>query len=87
MFEYDVDGSTTPGIGGVVTIDWKVIPRQSSSNTGHSSFVSGTFSSRFSGSQTSDRATTTGTFFGAPVPKDIAFIGSNKTSQIIINRD
>jgi len=86
VFRYDANG-TTPVIGGVITMDWKVIPRQSSSNTGISTFVSGAFSNRFSGTQTSDRATTTGTFFGVPVPKDIAYIGTNKTSQIIINRD
>jgi len=45
----------TPTTGGVVVIDWKIIPRQSSSSTGVSTFVAGPFSSRFAGEQSSNQ--------------------------------
>ena len=77
----------TPTTGGVVVIDWKVIPRQSSSFTGVSTFVSGGFSNRFTGEQSSNRASTTGTFFGAPLPtSSSSLLGTTKQSQIIISR-
>lgn len=77
----------TPTTGGVVVIDWKVIPRQSSSSTGVSTFVSGPFSSRFAGEQSSNRANTTGTLFGVSLPaSSSSLLGTTKQSQIIISR-
>ncbi len=77
----------TPTTGGVVVIDWKIIPRQSSSFTGVSTFVSGSFSNRFTGEQSSNRANTTGTFFGLQLPtSSSSLLGTTKQSQIIISR-
>ena len=80
--------TTTPGVGGIVTINWKKSPRQSSSFTGTSTFVSGGFSNSFTGSQSSDSATTTGTLLGMPLPTvSSSFIGLSKSSQVVINRN
>jgi hypothetical protein len=77
----------TPTTGGVVVIDWKVIPRQSNSSTGVSTFVSGGFSTRFTGEQSSNRANTTGTLFGVTLPANSSsLLGTTKQSQIIISR-
>jgi hypothetical protein len=79
--------TTTPGVGGIVTISWKKIPRQSQSFTGTSTFVFGGFSNKFTGSQSSDSASTTGTLLGVTLPTNSSsFIGSTKSSQIIISR-
>ena len=80
--------TTTPGVGGIVTINWKKIPRQSSSFTGTSTFVSGGFSTKQTGSQSSDSATSTGTLLGTPLPTvSSSFIGLTKSSQITISRN
>jgi hypothetical protein len=80
--------TTTPGVGGIVTINWKKIPRQSNSFTGTSTTVSGGFSTRFTGSQSSDSATTTGTLLGTPLPTiSSSFIGTTKSSQVTISRN
>jgi hypothetical protein len=77
----------TPTTGGVIVIDWRSIPRQSSSSTGTSTFVSGAFSNRFTGQQSSDRARSTGSLFGAPIPTESSsLIGVARSSQIIISR-
>lgn len=66
----------------------KKIPRQSQSFTGTSTFVFGGFSNKLTGSQDSDSANTTGTLNGATLPTNSSsFIGSTKTSQIIISRN
>lgn len=80
--------TTTPGVGGIVTVNWKTIPRQSTSFTGTQTFVSGGFSNKITGSQSSDSATTTGTLLGIPLPTiSSSFVGTNKSSQVIINRN
>ena len=92
VFTYVQDNSNgtftqTPATGGIVTITWHKNPRQSQSFTGTSTFVSGGFSSTVNGSQTSNSASTTGTLLGVPLPTiSSSFIGTNKSSQIIINR-
>ena len=93
VFNYTLDLNTgestqTPAIGGIVVIDWSKIPRQSTSSSGTETLVSGGFSTKFTGQRSSDRARSTGTFFGAPIPTDgICFIGTATQSQIIINRN
>jgi len=91
VFNYVQDASgnytQTATTGGIVTINWTIIPRQSSSFTGVSTFVSGAFSNRFSGEQTSNRATATGTFFGVALPAGGSnLLGTTKQSQMIISR-
>ena len=77
----------TPTTGGIVTINWTIIPRQSSSSTGVSTFVSGGFSNRVSGESSSNRATATGTFFGVALPAGGSnLLGTTKQSQMIISR-
>lgn len=93
VFTYVQDNSTgtftqTPAVGGLVAINWKKIPRQSQSFTGTSTFVSGGFSTRNTGSQTLDAASTTGTLLGVTLPAfSSSFIGSNNSSQITISRN
>jgi hypothetical protein len=78
----------TPGVGGIVTLNWKTIPRQSQSMTGTSTFVFGGFSNKFTGSQDSNSATSTGTLLGTQLPTNSSsFIGTSKTSQIVISRN
>ena len=80
--------TTTPGVGGIVTINWKKIPRQSFSSTGTQTFVSGGFSNKLTGTQTSNSATATGTLLGMPLPTiSSSFVGANKSSQVIISRN
>jgi hypothetical protein len=72
---------------GIVNISWKKIPRHSQSFTGTSTFVSGGFSTRASGSQSADSASSTGTLRGTPLPTvSSSFIGTNKSSQVTISR-
>ena len=79
--------TSTPITGGVIVIDWKKIPRESTSSNGTQSFVSGAFSNRFTGQQSSDRAKSTGTIFGAPIPAESSsLIGMMRSSQIVISR-
>ena len=91
VFNYvqDANGfNTTPGFGGIIIINWKKIPRQSSSMTGTQTFVSGGFSNKLTGSQSNDSATSTGTFLGVSLPTNgSGFIGLTKSSQIIIFRN
>jgi len=80
--------TTTPGVGGIVTLSWKKIPRQSNSSTGTQTFVSGGFSNKFTGTQSSDSATSTGTLLGMPLPTiSSSFVGTTKSSQVIIFRN
>jgi hypothetical protein len=80
--------TTTPGVGGIVTVNWKKIPRQSSSSTGTQTFVSGGFSNKFTGTQSSDSATSTGTLLGTPLPTiSSSFVGTTQSSQVIISRN
>jgi hypothetical protein len=80
--------TTTPGVGGIVTVNWKKIPRQSNSSTGTQTLVSGGFSTKLTGSQSSDSATSTGTLLGTPLPtSSSSFIGTTKSSQVIISRN
>lgn len=93
LFSYVQDNANgtftqTPAVGAIVTINWQKIPRQSQSFTGTSTFVSGGFSNTVNGSQTSSSARTTGTLLGVPLPAtSTSSIGTNKSSQIIINRN
>jgi hypothetical protein len=74
--------------GGIVNINWKKIPRQSSSFTGTSTFVSGPFSNTFNGSQSSDSANTTGSLLGVQLPAiSSSLIGTTKSSQKVIIRN
>jgi hypothetical protein len=78
----------TPIIGGIITMDWTLIPRESTSFSGTNSFVSGSFSVTQTGSQSANRAKSSGTFFGAPIPTDgIGYLGVNRTSTIQIIRN
>jgi hypothetical protein len=78
----------TPAVAGIVIVNWKKIPRQSSSFTGTSTFVSGAFSNKVTGSQTADAATSTGTLFSVPLPANSSsLIGTTRSSQITINRN
>jgi hypothetical protein len=78
----------TPATGGIVTVNWKKIPRQSQSFVGTQSVVFGPFSNKLTGQQDSDSASSSGTLLGTPLPTNgFGFIGTNKTSQIIINRN
>jgi hypothetical protein len=78
----------TPGVGGIVIINWKKTPRQSSSFTGTSTFVSGGFSNKFTGSQSSDSASTIGSLLGVQLPTiSSSFIGQSKSSQVVISRN
>jgi hypothetical protein len=78
----------TPITGGIIIIDWKLIPRQSTSSSGTASFVSGAFSVKQTGSQSSDRAKSTGSFFGAPIPTDgFGLFGTTRSSTIQIIRN
>jgi hypothetical protein len=78
----------TPATGGIIILNWKKIPRQSSSFNGTSTFVSGAFSNTFTGSQSSDSASTTGSLLGVQLPTNSSsFIGTTKSSQKIINRN
>ena len=91
VFNYVNDNgvfTTTPGVGGIVTVNWKKIPRQSFSSTGTQTFVSGGFSNKFTGTQSSDSATSTGTLLGMPLPTiSSSFVGTTKSSQVIISRN
>jgi hypothetical protein len=93
VFNYIQDNSqgtftTSPGTGGLVNVAWKKIPRESQSSTGTSTFVFGPFSNKSTGSQTFDFASSSGTLLGATLPTNgSGFIGQNKTSDIIINRN
>ena len=80
--------TTTPGVGDIVTLNWKRIPRQSFSSTRTQTFVSGGFSNKFTGTQSSDSATSTGTLLGMPLPTiSSSFVGTTKSSQVIISRN
>lgn len=80
--------TTTPGVGGIVTLNWKKIPRQSFSMTGTQTFVSGGFSNKLTGSQTSNSATSTGTLLGMPLPTiSSSLVGTTQSSQVIISRN
>src|SRR6266540_3205558 len=86
-FSFNSNGQT-PISCGVIAIDWKQFPRQSSSSNGQSTFVSGAFSVMFSGSQSSSQARANGSIFATPIPTDsYGLFGQNKTSQLIINRN
>ena len=93
VFNYVIDLATgnstqTPATGGVVVIDWNLIPRESSSSSGTQSFVSGAFSNKITGQQTANRARSSGTLFGAAIPTDgIGFIGTMTQSQVIMFRN
>jgi hypothetical protein len=90
VFNYvqDANGfTTTPGVGGIVTISWKKDQRQSISFKGQNTTVSGAFSASFNGQQDSNSATTTGSLLGMPLPSmSSSFIGTMKSSETIINR-
>jgi hypothetical protein len=93
VFNYIQDNSqgtftTSPGTGGLVNVTWKKIPRESQSMVGTQTFVFGPFSNKITGTQSFDNATPSGTFLGATLPANgFGFIGQNKSSQIIINRN
>lgn len=77
----------TPAVGGLVIINWKKIPRQSTSFKGTSKNVSGAFTNKSVGEQDSDSANTTGTLLGVPLPTvSSSFIGTNKSVQVTITR-
>ena len=78
----------TPGVGGLVNVTWKKTPRQSTSFTGTSTSVSAGFSNKFTGSQSSDSATSTGTLLGMPLPTtSSSSIGFSKSSQMVISHN
>ena len=93
LFNYVQDNANgtftqTPTAGGIVTINWNKVPRQSQSFTGTQTLVSGGFSTRLTGTQTSTSARTTGTLLGVALPTTSAsFIGTNSSSQIVIFRN
>jgi hypothetical protein len=91
VFNYVQDATgfnTTPGIGGIVTISWKQIPRQSTSMKGTQTTVFGGFSVKFTGEQSSNSANTTGTLNGVALPTtSSSLIGTSKSSEVIINRN
>jgi hypothetical protein len=93
VFSYFLDFSTgqstqTPIAGSVVTIDWHLMPRNSTTRNGSESVTSGGYSLRYFGQQTAYRATATGTCFGTAVaPGGSNLVGSNKTATITITRD
>jgi hypothetical protein len=77
----------TPGVGGIVTINWKKIPRRSTSFKGTAKTVSGGFTNKSVGEQDSDSADTTGILLGVPLPTvSTSFIGTNKSVQVTITR-
>lgn len=92
VFNYvqdNVNGTftTTPAVGGIVAINWKKIPRQSTSFKGTSKSVTGGFTSKSVGEQDSDLAKTTGALLGVPLPTvSRSFIGTNKSVQVTITR-
>ena len=93
-FTYVQDNSAgtfteTPVVStGIVSINWRKDPRQSQSFTGVQTFVSGGFSNKITGSQTTTSATTTGSLLGVTLPAiSSSFVGTNTSSQIIISHN
>lgn len=89
VFNYVQDSSgfnTTPGVGGIVNISWKKTPRMSTSFKGTSEFISGGFSSKSTGENSSNSATSTGTLLGIQLPSvSSSFIGMSKNVLTIIS--
>ena len=80
--------TSSPAVRGIVNVNWKKVPRQSSSMTGTQTLVSGGFSTKFTGTQTSDSATATGTVLSAPLPAPSSgLISLAKSSAMVITRN
>jgi hypothetical protein len=77
----------TPITGGIVAIDWKSIPRNSTKQTGESTITSNGFSIHTSGSSSFVRANATGSFFGIPLSgAGQNAIGTNNSRTMVISR-
>lgn len=79
---------TSPGVGGILNISWRMDHLTSSSFTGTSVFTSGGFSHKNTGTQSFASAKATGTFLGVPLPTLFAnsSIGTSKSTDSVINR-
>jgi hypothetical protein len=80
--------TTSPGVGGIVAINWKKNGLFSTDFKGTSSFVSHAFTHSNTGEQISDSATATGALLGQPLPSmQSSFIGTAKSKDTIISRN
>ena len=92
VFSFTIDFNTgnstqTQITGGIIHIDWKAIPRNSTHQSGESTVTSGAFSVHRSGSSDFVQATATGTFFGVPIGPGQNSIGTSKSMSVTITRD
>jgi hypothetical protein len=88
VFDFTTGTNTqTPITAGIVMIDWKSVPHNSSKQTGESTTTSNGFSTHTSGSSSFVRATATGSFFGVPIGVGSDSIGTNNSRTIVISHD
>jgi hypothetical protein len=77
----------TPITGGMIQIDWKAIPHNSTKQSGQSTVSANGFSIHRSGNSIFNSATATGTFFGAPIGPGQNAIGTSNSMTILIQHD
>ena len=88
-FVQDATGfHTSPGVGGIVNISWRIDHLTSSSFTGTSTFSGGGFTHRSTGSQSFNSAKSTGTFLGVTLPTvSSSSIGTTSNMDTVIIRN
>jgi hypothetical protein len=77
----------TPITGGIIQIDWKAIPRNTTKQSGESTFSANGFSVHRTGSSIVNTATATGSLFGVPFGPGQNFIGTTKSMTITFSHD